>query len=53
MVVGVYDGGAVDSNNYSNPDYHSVTDTPDKIDWNYLASITKMVLATILTLNKE
>ena len=53
VVVGVYDGGAVDSNNYSNPDYHSVTDTPDKIDWNYLASITKMVLATILTLNKE
>ena len=53
VVVGVYDGGAVDSGPYRNPDYHSITDTPDKIDWNYLTSVTKMVLATILTLNKE
>ena len=53
VVVGVYDGGAVDSGNYRNPDYHSITDTPDKINWNYLTSVTKMVLATILTLDKE
>jgi Zn-dependent M28 family amino/carboxypeptidase len=53
VVVGVYDGGAVDSGNYLNPDYHSITDTSDKIDWNYLTSVTKMILATILTLNKE
>ena len=30
VVVGVYDGGLVDSGNYSNPDYHSITDTPIK-----------------------
>lgn len=53
VVVGIYDGGAMYSGNYHNPDYHSVTDTPDKIDWNYLTSITKMILATILTLDKE
>ena len=36
-----------------NPHYHSVSDTPEKIDWDYLTSVTKIVLATILTLDKE
>jgi Zn-dependent M28 family amino/carboxypeptidase len=53
VVVGVYDGGAVDSGPYRNSDYHSITDTPDKIVWNYLTSVTKIVLATIISLNKE
>jgi Zn-dependent M28 family amino/carboxypeptidase len=47
VVIGAYDG-SVDSTYY-----HSVTDTPEIIDWNYLTSVTKMVLATILTLGKE
>ncbi|HJT85283.1 MAG TPA: M20/M25/M40 family metallo-hydrolase [Nitrososphaeraceae archaeon] len=53
VVVGVYDGGAIDSGPYLNPDYHSITDTPEKIDWNYLTIVTKIVLATIVSLNKD
>jgi len=47
VVIGAYDG-SVDSSYY-----HSVTDTLEIIDWNYLTSVTKMVLATITTLDKE
>lgn len=50
VVVGAYDGSAETE---LNPHYHSISDTPDKIDWNYLTSITKIVLATILTLDKK
>jgi Zn-dependent M28 family amino/carboxypeptidase len=46
VVIGAYDV-SVDSSYY-----HSVNDTPEIIDWNYLTSVTKMVLATILTLQK-
>lgn len=49
-MVGAYDGSAEPE---QNPHYHSITDTPDKIDWNYLTSVTKIVLATILSINKE
>ena len=47
VVIGAYDG-SVDSSYY-----HSATDTLEIIDWNYLTSVTKMVLATITTLDKE
>lgn len=47
VVIGTYDGSVKSSY------YHSVTDTPKIIDWNYLTSVTKMVLATIITLGKE
>lgn len=50
IVVGAYDGSAETK---KNPHYHSVSDTPEKIDWDYLTSVTKIVLATILTLDKE
>jgi len=50
VVIGAYDGSAEPERN---PHYHSITDTPDKIDWNYLTSVTKIVLATILSINKE
>ena len=50
VVIGAYDGSAEED---ENPHYHSATDTPDLINWNYLTSVTKMVLATILTLQKE
>ena len=49
-VVGAYDGSARTD---QNPHYHSISDTPEKIDWNYLTSVTKIVLATILTLDKK
>ena len=47
VVIGAYDGSVGSSY------YHSATDTPKIIDWNYLTSVTKMVLASILTINKE
>ena len=50
VVVGAYDGSATTD---KNPHYHSISDTPEKIDWNYLTSVTKIVLATILTLDKK
>ena len=36
VVIGAYDGSAEDEN----PHYHSATDTPDLINWNYLTSVT-------------
>jgi Zn-dependent M28 family amino/carboxypeptidase len=50
VVVGAYDGSAETE---ENPHYHSISDTPEKIDWNYLTSVTKIVLATIITLDKK
>jgi Zn-dependent M28 family amino/carboxypeptidase len=44
-VIGAYDGSAESEN----PHYHSTTDTADFIDWAFLTSVTKMVLATVVT----
>lgn len=44
VTVGGYDGGATDQN----PHYHSTTDEVSFVDMDYVASVTKMVLATIL-----
>jgi hypothetical protein len=44
VCIGAYDGSA----KTSNPHYHSSTDTPSNLDINFLVSVTKMVLATIL-----
>lgn len=46
-VIGIHDGGSE-----NNPHYHKSTDTPDTLNIKYLTSITKMVLATILELDK-
>jgi Zn-dependent M28 family amino/carboxypeptidase len=46
-VIGIYDGGEE-----NNPHYHKSTDTPDTLNIKYLTSITKMVLATILELDR-
>lgn len=43
--IGVYEGG-------ENPNYHKTTDTVDKLKIDHLASITKMVLATIVQVAK-
>ena len=46
IVIGVYDGSAATNN----PNYHSTLDVPSLIDWRYLTSVTKIVLATILNI---
>jgi Zn-dependent M28 family amino/carboxypeptidase len=49
VVIGAYDGSAENIN----PHYHNSSDTPSLIDWKYLTLVTKMVLATVITLGKE
>ncbi len=44
VVIGVYDGSA----DTHNPNYHSSSDLPSLIDWGYLTSVTKLVMATVL-----
>jgi Peptidase family M28 len=44
-IIGLHDGGSE-----LNPNYHSISDTPDTLDIGYLASTTKLALATILNL---
>jgi hypothetical protein len=45
-VIGIHDGGVK-----KNPHYHKSSDTPDTLNIEYLTSITKMVIATILELD--
>jgi len=47
VVIGAYHGSA----ETSNPHYHSSSDLPSLIDWNYLTSVTKLVLATVLKIS--
>jgi Zn-dependent M28 family amino/carboxypeptidase len=44
VTVGGYDGGVTDENTH----YHSTTDEVSFVDMDYVVSITKMVLATVL-----
>jgi Zn-dependent M28 family amino/carboxypeptidase len=44
VAIGGYDGGATDENTH----YHSITDEVSFVDIDYVVSITKMVLATVL-----
>jgi Zn-dependent M28 family amino/carboxypeptidase len=46
IVIGLHDGGSE-----LNPNYHSMSDTPDTLDIEYLTSTTKLALATILNLD--
>ena len=48
VVIGAYDGSA---NPSKNPHYHSSSDLPENIDWDYLTSVTKLVLATVLKID--
>jgi hypothetical protein len=50
VVIGAYDGSADENRN---PHYHDTTDTSSLIDWNYLTSVTKMVLATVFEVAKR
>lgn len=49
VVTGAYDGSAAPQN----PHYHSTTDISDFIDCAYLTSVTKMVLATVVSAARE
>ena len=44
VAIGGYDGGATDENTH----YHSTTDEVSFVDMDYVVSITKMVLVTVL-----
>lgn len=44
VVIGAYDGSA----EHNNPHYHSSADIPANLDIEFLTSVTKMILATIL-----
>ena len=46
-VIGFHDDGVT-----KNPNYHTVADTPDTLNYEYLVSTAKLVLATILILDK-
>jgi Zn-dependent M28 family amino/carboxypeptidase len=46
-VIGFHDDGV-----NKNPNHHTVTDTPDTLNYEYLISTTKLVVATILNLDK-
>jgi hypothetical protein len=48
IVIGLHDGGSE-----LNPNYHNVSDTPTTLDIEYLASVTKLALATILNLDEH
>jgi hypothetical protein len=47
VVIGLHDGGSE-----LNPNYHNVSDTPSTLDIEYLSSVTKLALATILNLDE-
>jgi hypothetical protein len=46
-VIGFHDNGVI-----TNPNNHKSTDTPDTLDYEYLASVTKLTMATILSLDE-
>lgn len=48
VVIGVYDGSA---DPIKNPHYHSSSDLPENINWDYLTSVTKLVLAVVLKID--
>lgn len=45
-IIGLHDDGVT-----KNPDHHTTADTPDNLNYEYLTSTTKLVLATILNLD--
>lgn len=46
-VIGFHDNGVI-----TNPNHHKSTDTPDTLDYEYLVSITKLTMTTILSLDE-
>ena len=48
VVIGAYDGAA---DSIKNPHYHSSSDLPENINWDYLTSVTKLVLTAVLKID--
>jgi Peptidase family M28 len=48
IVIGLHDGGSK-----LNPNYHNTSDTPDTLNMGYLTSVTKLVLAAILNIDRQ
>jgi Zn-dependent M28 family amino/carboxypeptidase len=46
IVIGLHDDGVT-----KNPNHHTMTDTPDILNYEYLTSVTKLIMATILSLD--
>ena len=46
-VIGLHDDGVT-----KNPNHHTMNDTPDLLDYEYLTSVTKLILVTILNLDR-
>ena len=46
-VIGFHDNGVT-----KNPNYHKSSDTFDTLDYNYIASVANLTIATILQLDK-
>jgi len=46
-VIGFHDDGVT-----KNPNHHTMTDTPDILNYEYLTSVTKLILVTILNLDR-
>ena len=46
IVIGLHDDGVT-----KNPNHHTMNDTPDLLDYEYLTSVTRLTLATILGLD--
>ena len=49
VVIGAYNGLA----KHINPHYHSPSDIHNNLDMEFLTSVTEMVLATVLHINRE
>jgi Zn-dependent M28 family amino/carboxypeptidase len=49
VIIGAYDGSAEPEN----PHYHHASDVQNNIDMDFLTSVTKMVLATILDITRQ
>ena len=47
IVMGIHDGGSE-----LNPNYHNTSDTPETLNIEYFTSVTKLVLAAILNIDK-
>ena len=41
VCIGAYDGSAITNN----PNYHSASDVPSSLDFDFLTSVTKMVFS--------
>lgn len=46
-VIGIHDNGVTE-----NPNYHKSSDTPDTLNYEYIASVANLTIATIMQFDK-